>query len=230
MTCRRCQELLSQHLDGDLSPRRIRAVDQHLAGCAVCSAVRGELAALCGVVSSLPRHDPGDALWGRIDAALDADERAHDRRRWRWPVLVPAVGGAALLATVGVSQVLQAGARRKAEAVDVALRSASNQSLHEIAERYAAAELEAERLTADPHALRSPDKQVAGGPDGHGEVEPDPSGFEQLDQQLAARSRRLLDRAEAALAGAGDGDAPLPVVEMTTETMLDVSDSGGGSR
>src|SRR5689334_10603350 len=105
MTCRRCQEMLSQHLDGDLSPRRTRAVDGHLAGCAVCSAVRGELSAMCAAASSLPRHEPGDALWGRIEAALDADERARDSsstRRLRWPVLVPAVACVtpALLATV----------------------------------------------------------------------------------------------------------------------------------
>ena len=124
MRCRGCQERLSEWVDGGLSVKQARAVEEHLAGCAVCRAVRDDLVVMCerfralgveeisGAERLLDRRveretelDAGDAMWRGIEAGLDEDEararREAKRLFRRIPALAPAT--AALLIAGGAS-------------------------------------------------------------------------------------------------------------------------------
>ena len=161
MNCRRCQRLLSEHLDGELAPRAARAVEVHLEACRLCAAVRDELGLLAGWMDGLridgpaaPRvsalcPEPGDALWRSIEAELDADDEEVERRRRRFSLrlAVPAMAGAALCATVAATQGARlVSARRADHAIDDELREGAARVLSSTDARYRSAERELSAL------------------------------------------------------------------------------------
>lgn len=92
------EELLSAHLDGDLSAEDERAVAQHLGNCSACSAVLEELSALRRDLGRLA--EPGPDLWPAIALRLQPSESllARLRRMWLLPAAAFAGAAAAVLA------------------------------------------------------------------------------------------------------------------------------------
>jgi hypothetical protein len=94
-------ERLSAFSDGDLSPAEAQNLRAHAAGCARCTAVLQELAAMVGAVGALERLEPSPTLWRAIEGELQRRERP----RWLTfrPFLVGALaGGAAVAAFIAV--------------------------------------------------------------------------------------------------------------------------------
>lgn len=79
MWCYRAKRRLVSYLDGELEPRRRKALERHLSSCRLCSAelerLRTQWAALdaAGPVPPMPA-----GLWGQILTSLD------EPARWSW--------------------------------------------------------------------------------------------------------------------------------------------------
>jgi putative zinc finger protein len=111
MRCQRAQSLMTASLDGELDPRRQRALDRHLAGCEAC---RSELAATDRVLTALealPLEAPVPAQLEqatlrrvRLAAAEEAESTASPPwRRWLpLPAVALATAAVAILAVVNV--------------------------------------------------------------------------------------------------------------------------------
>ena len=87
MNCRRVDSLLSDHLEGLLSPRQERAVTEHLAGCPVCRQRREQLRAVGADLRAAEQGcRPPDLLNQSLDRWLAARETApaHRRAAARW--------------------------------------------------------------------------------------------------------------------------------------------------
>jgi anti-sigma factor RsiW len=103
MRCQRAQQWMAAAVDGEVSPRRRRALDGHLASCAAC---RGELAAterMLTALEALPMEAPVSASLEQATlrrvrlAAADEAERAPGSR-WKATLPFPVFA----LATVAV--------------------------------------------------------------------------------------------------------------------------------
>lgn len=70
MLCAECQSFLSDYIDGDLSERVRRAVDQHLRACAGCDSLRIDLGRIVEASASLPLHTPSPRVWERIEREI----------------------------------------------------------------------------------------------------------------------------------------------------------------
>jgi anti-sigma factor RsiW len=113
MRCTTAQTWIVAGADGELSPRRRRALDRHLARCDAC---RAEQVATEGVLAALD----GLALEAEVPARLEqrvfreirqvADE-PHSSWKQRWRTLVPAVaaGAVAVLAVVALRDLGRSG-------------------------------------------------------------------------------------------------------------------------
>ena len=79
MNCEKCEELLSEFLDGTLGHSEHAAVGVHLAACASCAAAREDFHAIIAVARESRGHifAPTDerALWLRVRAEVEADSR-----------------------------------------------------------------------------------------------------------------------------------------------------------
>lgn len=112
MRCQRAQQWMAASVDGELSPRRSRVLDGHLASCPAC---RGELSAterMLAALEALPAEAPVSASLEQVTlrrvrlAAADEAERT-PASRWRvWmPLPVFALATAAVLVlAVGIVQ------------------------------------------------------------------------------------------------------------------------------
>jgi anti-sigma factor RsiW len=80
MDCQKCQDLLSDYVDGTLAPAEQPAVNAHLDECARCFAVHEDLSAIVGVCREGrgQYHEvPNErALWLRISNLIESEERA----------------------------------------------------------------------------------------------------------------------------------------------------------
>jgi hypothetical protein len=80
MNCEKCQELMSELLDGALPAERRAALNAHLDGCFECAAVREELSAIIGVAhdsrATLAAPPNERALWLRIRNSIEAESAA----------------------------------------------------------------------------------------------------------------------------------------------------------
>lgn len=120
MNCEKCQELLSDHLDGSLGFIERRSLSVHLESCQVCADVRDELRSIVNVARHSRDHAiaPVDerALWFRIRASIEKDAvRARSResawtrlftRRWEFSLPQLASGVAAIVAAVALVTVM----------------------------------------------------------------------------------------------------------------------------
>jgi hypothetical protein len=79
MDCPRAEELLSDHLEGDLHEILRAELDRHLAACEACRALRGALAEVVAALALPPEMEAPAGLAGRAAAASLA---------WRRPVVV----------------------------------------------------------------------------------------------------------------------------------------------
>ena len=80
MNCEKCQELLSEFLDGTLGHSEHTAVGAHLAACASCAAAREDFHAIIAVAREARGQlfVPTDerALWLRVRETVEAESRA----------------------------------------------------------------------------------------------------------------------------------------------------------
>jgi Putative zinc-finger len=80
MNCEKCQELLSDFLDGTLGHREHSAVGAHIAECLECSSVRDEFHAIVSAARDSREflYAPPDerALWLRVREAVEDEARA----------------------------------------------------------------------------------------------------------------------------------------------------------
>lgn len=123
MNCDRVQDLLSEAIDGSLSPAESGSFHAHLAGCAACRTTLAELRESLALLNELPAVEPregfDDAVWTLIRAERRAvgvglrqrviralDELAGAGGWMRW---APLGAAAALLAWVAVSPMSPAG-------------------------------------------------------------------------------------------------------------------------
>src|SRR5688500_10644863 len=83
MNCEKCQDLLSDYLDGTLGHTEHAAVGAHVAGCAACAAAREDFHAIIAVAreSRGQLFAPTDerALWLRVRDEVEAERPATRR-------------------------------------------------------------------------------------------------------------------------------------------------------
>jgi anti-sigma factor RsiW len=104
MRCEEVQDLLGGHVEGTLSAETRREVEAHLAGCAACATLAGDLARISQLAASLDRLPPPAAAWTRIAARADLAGRSR-RPSWHagWMALAAA---ACVLLAVALTAVL----------------------------------------------------------------------------------------------------------------------------
>src|SRR2546430_15096372 len=80
MNCEKCQELLSEFLDGTLGHREHASVSAHLAACPACTLARQEFHAIISAArdSRDYLYSPPDerALWLRVSSAVEREGRS----------------------------------------------------------------------------------------------------------------------------------------------------------
>lgn len=126
MNCERCQELISDFLDGSIDREDKRFLDSHLEECLECADVRRDLESIIGFCQAhrgeyeAPANE--HALWLRIRNTIEADhmaaiasvpraERGSFRNRWlnrSWQLSFPqlAASVAAIVLVVSLSTVV----------------------------------------------------------------------------------------------------------------------------
>lgn len=124
MNCEKCQELLSEFLDGSLGHREHASMSAHLAACPDCDAARQDFNAIIGAAREARTHlyAPPDerALWLRVRSAVEMEGRAAAaagsarggfwprlfRKRWELSLPQLAAGMAAVVVAVSFVTVL----------------------------------------------------------------------------------------------------------------------------
>jgi len=84
MICTKCQELLSDYIDGALELGEQVSIERHLADCEPCRAMRDDLLQIVHFSHQLPLQAPASSLWPRIQSDItELRPRSWDRpRRW----------------------------------------------------------------------------------------------------------------------------------------------------
>ena len=105
MRCQRAQKLMTAAVDGELSPRRRRALDGHVAVCAACRRELGVTERMLAALEGLPTEAPvsaslEQATLRRVRLAAAGEVERAPASRWKlWhPVPVFALATAAILA------------------------------------------------------------------------------------------------------------------------------------
>ena len=70
MICTKCQELLSDYIDGALELGEQVSIERHLADCEPCRAMRDDLLQIVHFSHQLPLQAPASSLWPRIQSDL----------------------------------------------------------------------------------------------------------------------------------------------------------------
>lgn len=83
MNCQECQELISDYVDGEMELGAQTKIEQHLANCEPCRAVRDDLLQIVHFSRQLPLHTPSAAIWTRIQEQLQEEEPKTLRARLR---------------------------------------------------------------------------------------------------------------------------------------------------
>jgi anti-sigma factor RsiW len=99
----RITERLSEFLDGELDARERAEVEQHLASCAACRQIAGELRAVMARAATLPDAPPAQDLWVGIASRIDDSRvvRFEPRRRFSFTLPQLAAAGIALMVLSG---------------------------------------------------------------------------------------------------------------------------------
>jgi hypothetical protein len=77
MKCAACRPLLSKYIDNEATPAEVRQVEEHIGGCARCSAALTEFRLMRAVLTDAPRRMPDPRLRAQVFRALDAYDAAH---------------------------------------------------------------------------------------------------------------------------------------------------------
>ena len=70
MSCTKCQELLSDYIDGALEFGEQVSIERHLADCEPCRAMRDDLLQIVHFSHQLPLQAPASSLWPRIQSDI----------------------------------------------------------------------------------------------------------------------------------------------------------------
>ena len=104
MRCQRAQKLMTAAVDGELSPRRRRALDGHLAACAGCRRELGMTERMLAALEALPMETPVSASLEqatlrrvRLAEADEAERASAPRWSLRLPLAAFALATAAVL-------------------------------------------------------------------------------------------------------------------------------------
>jgi hypothetical protein len=174
MNCEKCQELLSEFLDGTLGHREHAALSAHLAACSACALAREEFHAIIGAArdSREQLYSPPDerALWLRVRNFWPRLLR----KRWEFSLPQLATGVAALaiavafMTTLGVSYVTS-GRRSDAARADRSVRRVVADDTypgaylepHEANLRYWGQRVEARKASWNPRMRASFDRSLS---------------------------------------------------------------------
>jgi len=187
MNCEKCQELLSEFLDGTLGHREHAALSAHLAACPACALARQEFHAIISAArdSRDYLYSPPDerALWLRVSSAVEREGRravtAPAREGlWsrllhkRWELSLPqlAAGVAALVVAVAFVTALGVGyvTPRRTDAGRASRRVVSDEFYpsnylepHEANLRYWQQRVEARKASWNPRMRASFDRSLS---------------------------------------------------------------------
>ena len=82
MVCKKCQELLSEYIDGALELGEQVDLERHLGDCEPCRAVRDDLLQIVHFSQQLPLQSPASPLWPRIQSGVEELRPSF----WSWPL------------------------------------------------------------------------------------------------------------------------------------------------
>lgn len=74
MNCLECEEIISDYVDGVLELGEQTKIENHLANCEPCRAVRDDLLQIVHFSKQLPLHAPANDLWTRIQSEIEAEQ------------------------------------------------------------------------------------------------------------------------------------------------------------
>jgi hypothetical protein len=74
MNCIECEEIISDYVDGTLELGAQTKIEQHLANCEPCRAVRDDFLQIVHFSKQLPLHTPTSDLWTRIQSEIEAEK------------------------------------------------------------------------------------------------------------------------------------------------------------
>jgi Putative zinc-finger len=99
VSCRRYDELLALHVEGDLDPAEAAPIEEHLAACERCRGFLRELQVSQGALKTLGARDVGERPLAAVRAAVQTQlARRQHRGAWRWAALAASLLVAALIA------------------------------------------------------------------------------------------------------------------------------------
>lgn len=136
MGCSKCQELLSDYLDGLLEFGEHTGVERHLSSCGACRAVRDDLLQIIHFSRSLPAHTPRVALWAAIKSGIEGDEPVRlwwpkiSERRFTFSAGQMAAAAATLVLIFAAALVAARSGSAPGGAETTAARTAESQRLH----------------------------------------------------------------------------------------------------
>ena len=73
MNCNECKEQLSDYVDGELEFGAQTKIENHLADCEPCRAMRDDLLQIVHFSRQLPLHTPSAAVWTRIQEQIESE-------------------------------------------------------------------------------------------------------------------------------------------------------------
>jgi predicted anti-sigma-YlaC factor YlaD len=95
MRCAKARKLISDELDGLLTPNKKEALQLHLESCPGCREFRQDLAAIVEKAMSLPSLEPSPSSWNDISASVgqsEREERASFGKQKSWQAVLQPVG------------------------------------------------------------------------------------------------------------------------------------------
>lgn len=73
LSCSKVRRLISESLDGNLSPEQTERLEAHVRGCEPCRKLRDDLTSITDKAGALEEQAPSDNVWGRIQKSMTAD-------------------------------------------------------------------------------------------------------------------------------------------------------------
>jgi anti-sigma factor RsiW len=143
MTCKECETLLGDALDGTLSPSDEAAVRAHCADCSACRELLDDLRDIRQTAATLDRHQPSPHLRQAIAAQLIHPPA---QRRVAW---MPLAMAASVLLVLGTAGWLYLAAHRSATPDPTAQLASAASELQLAEQHYENAIAALEKLTSD---------------------------------------------------------------------------------